>query len=45
MEGGGESELVRRSYGQTKESISKLRRSARLKKSLQKSWESVGDDG
>ena len=45
VEGGGESELVRWSYGQTKESISKLRRSARLKKSLQKSWESVGDDG
>ena len=44
-EGVGEKEVVRRSYGQDKESISKLRRSARLKKSLEKSWQSVGQNG
>ena len=44
-EGGGESAPVRWNFGQTKESISKLRRSARLKKSLKNSWDSVVENG
>ena len=35
---------VRRNFGQTKEGISKLRRSARLKKSLENTWASVADN-